>query len=106
MATVSPSSKENVPFHGGCVHRVSYNASPSNHLPRVSPSDTSFKLNMDSQPAAKKRKLAPSAPSNSQPSQSSFADVLQRLKDEAGDAKGPSPPIVLPDHPRSQSFRC
>ncbi|KAI0731291.1 DNA polymerase family B-domain-containing protein [Earliella scabrosa] len=66
MATVSPSSKENVPFHGG---------------------DTSFKLNMDSQPAAKKRKLAPSAPSNSQPSQSSFADVLQRLKDEAGDAK-------------------
>ncbi|KAI0741539.1 DNA polymerase family B-domain-containing protein [Daedaleopsis nitida] len=66
MATVSPSSKENVPFHGG---------------------DTSFKLNMDSQPAAKRRKLTPSGPVNSQPNQSTFADVLQRLKDEAGESK-------------------
>ncbi|PIL25090.1 hypothetical protein GSI_12979 [Ganoderma sinense ZZ0214-1] len=66
MATVSPSSKENIPFHGG---------------------DTSFKLNMDSQPASKKRKIAPIGPSNSQPNQSSFADVLQRLKDDAGETR-------------------
>ena len=53
------------------------------------PSDTSFKLSLESeQPAAKKRKLTPSAPTNSQPSQSSFADVLERLKEEAGESKG------------------
>ena len=51
---------------------------------------------MDSQPAAKKRKIAPIGPSNSQPNQSSFADVLQRLKDDAGESRGPSPLLSLP----------
>ena len=67
---------------------------PPHHHPRVH-SDTSIKSNMDSQPAAKKRKIAPIGPSNSQPNQSSFADVLQRLKDDAGESRGPSP-ITLP----------
>ncbi|KAI0334514.1 hypothetical protein GY45DRAFT_1318071 [Cubamyces sp. BRFM 1775] len=66
MATVSPSSKENMPIHGG---------------------DTSFKPDMDSQPALKKRKISPSAAATTQPLQSSFADVLQRLKEDANEAK-------------------
>ncbi|OBZ73506.1 DNA polymerase delta catalytic subunit [Grifola frondosa] len=47
---------------------------------------------MDAQPAPKRRKLGPSGPSfaSSQPAQSSFADVLARLKEDAGakDAEG------------------
>lgn len=38
-----------------------------------------------SEPAAKRRKLGPAG---SQPAQSSFADVLERLKEETGDAPG------------------
>ena len=53
-------------------------------------SDTSFKLSLDQEPAAKRRKLTPSTPANSQPNQSSFADVLQRLKEDAGETKGAS----------------
>ena len=46
-------------------------------------------MDIDPQPpAAKKRKLASSGPANSQPTQSSFADVLQRLKDDANESKG------------------
>ena len=56
----------------------------------TSTSDASFKPSLDSEPAAKRRKLTPSTPANSQPSQSSFADVLQRLKEEAGETKGMS----------------
>ena len=93
MATHSPSSKENVPFHGGyvAIHHPAHSsrlASKADH-DRARPSDTGFKLSLESeQPAAKKRKLTPSAPTNSQPSQSSFADVLERLKEEAGESKG------------------
>lgn len=50
----------------------------------------SYKPENDTQPAAKRRKLAPpdgSQPS-SQPAQPSFAEVLARLKEEAGEAKG------------------
>ena len=43
---------------------------------------------MDSQPASKKRKISPTGPTNSQPNRSSFADVLQRLKDDAGETRG------------------
>lgn len=43
---------------------------------------------MDSQPAAKKRKLTPAAPTKFQPGQSSFDEVLRRIKEDAGEAKG------------------
>ncbi|KAH9852052.1 DNA polymerase family B-domain-containing protein [Lenzites betulinus] len=66
MATVSPSSKENVPIHGG---------------------DTSFKPDLDSQPVLKKRKISPTGAASTQPLQSSFADVLQRLKEEANETR-------------------
>ena len=78
---------------------------PPDHQPCALPSDTSFKLNMDSQPAPKKRKISPTGPSNSQPSQSSFADVLQRLKDDAGESRGPSSLTFLRPHPYKCSYR-
>lgn len=58
------------------------------HLDPLPYSDTSFKPDMDSQPALKKRKISPSGAATTQPLQSSFADVLQRLKEDANEAKG------------------
>ncbi|KAI0713808.1 delta DNA polymerase [Earliella scabrosa] len=49
--------------------------------------NTNLRFDTNSQPAAKKRKLDPYASSNSQLSQSSFANIVARLKDEAGDAE-------------------
>ncbi|KAI0766572.1 DNA polymerase family B-domain-containing protein [Trametes elegans] len=66
MATISPSSKENMPIHGG---------------------DTSFKPDLDSQPALKKRKISSSDAASTQPLQSSFVDVLQRLKEDANETR-------------------
>ncbi|KAH9940939.1 DNA polymerase family B-domain-containing protein [Epithele typhae] len=66
MVAGSPSSKENVPVHSG---------------------DTSFKLSMESEPAPKRRRLDPPSFSSSQPTQSSFADVLQRLKEDTNESK-------------------
>jgi hypothetical protein len=40
---------------------------------------------LKAEPAAKRRKLAPAG---SQPMQSSFADVLERLKEETGESVG------------------
>ncbi|KAI8974553.1 DNA polymerase family B-domain-containing protein [Trametes punicea] len=87
MATVSPSSKENMPIHGG---------------------DTSFKPDMDSQPAPKKRKISPSGVASTRPLQSSFADVLQRLKEdanEARDAEGGADAWARPPLPRIDPTR-
>lgn len=41
-----------------------------------------------SEPATKRRKLGPAPSFGSQPIESSFADVLQRLKEEAGEGHG------------------
>lgn len=52
----------------------------------------SYAMDTDSQPAAKRRKLGQAKPafssSQQKPAEPSFADVLQRLKEEAGEAKG------------------
>ncbi|CCM00374.1 uncharacterized protein FIBRA_02404 [Fibroporia radiculosa] len=71
MATNSLSAKENVPL--------------TNVIGET------FKPDSDTQPSAKRRKLGPSESSSklSQSSQQpSFADVLERLKEEAGEARG------------------
>ncbi|KAI0955116.1 DNA-directed DNA polymerase delta [Taiwanofungus camphoratus] len=69
MATPSPSTKENVPL--------------------VRAATETFKVDPESQPSPKRRKLGPSGSSfaASQLAQPSFADVLERLKEEAGEAK-------------------
>ncbi|KAL4246251.1 DNA polymerase [Abortiporus biennis] len=66
----SSSAKENVPLP------------PSSQNTVVSEVESS-------QPAAKRRKLGPSGPSftSSQPQEPSFADVLQRIKEEANESK-------------------
>ncbi|CDO75821.1 hypothetical protein BN946_scf184951.g19 [Trametes cinnabarina] len=49
--------------------------------------DTSFEPDVDSQPALKKRRISPSGAATTQPLQSSFADVLQRLKEDANESR-------------------
>jgi DNA polymerase delta subunit 1 len=46
------------------------------------------KANSASEPATKKRKIEPESSFRTQPVQSSFAGVLERLKEEAGDSIG------------------
>ncbi|PSR90586.1 hypothetical protein PHLCEN_2v4879 [Hermanssonia centrifuga] len=60
-------------------------ASPSfkENVPLSPPKKETYKPDLNSQPAAKRRKLGPSGPASSQPTQSSFADVLARLKEDA-----------------------
>ncbi|TCD65917.1 DNA-directed DNA polymerase delta [Steccherinum ochraceum] len=59
------------------------------NVPLAALSQNSYKPSQDSQPAPKRRKLASQdAPQQSQPSQISFADVLERLKEEAGESSG------------------
>jgi hypothetical protein len=48
------------------------------------------KIGQRPEPATKRRKLGTTQAFGSQPTESSFADVLQRLKDEAGDGIGMS----------------
>ncbi|KAH9946498.1 hypothetical protein B0H21DRAFT_743121 [Amylocystis lapponica] len=66
MEIPSPSAKENVPLTRTATE--------------------TFKIDPASQPSAKRRKLGP-ADSSSQPSQPSFADVLERLKEDANESK-------------------
>ncbi|KII85833.1 hypothetical protein PLICRDRAFT_144471 [Plicaturopsis crispa FD-325 SS-3] len=56
--------------------------STKQNIPTSRPRDTA---DADSERAAKKRKLASNPSFGSQPVQSSFADVLERLKEESGD---------------------
>lgn len=49
---------------------------------------------MPSEPATKKRKLGPSPSFSSQPVQQSFADVLERLKEESGDSVGETTSVI------------
>ncbi|CAL1714984.1 unnamed protein product [Somion occarium] len=64
--------------------------SSKENTPLPSTQDT-YVMDTDSQPATKRRKLGPSGPSFSTSQQNSaepsFAEVLQRLKDEAGESK-------------------
>ncbi|KAI0077717.1 hypothetical protein K474DRAFT_1661299 [Panus rudis PR-1116 ss-1] len=63
--------------------------STKENMPLTSTQET-YKMDVDFQPAAKRRKLAPSGSafsSSQQPEQPSFADVLQRIKEEAGEAQ-------------------
>lgn len=59
-----------------------------NSHPPFTYSDTSFKPDLDSQPVLKKRKISSTGAASTQPLQSSFADVLQRLKEEANETRG------------------
>ncbi|KAJ6485901.1 DNA polymerase family B-domain-containing protein [Mycena sanguinolenta] len=63
MPALTPTKKENVPLHNDETAR-------------------------GSQPAAKRRKIEAAGPSSSQPVQPSFADVLERLKEESTEAAG------------------
>ncbi|KAH8093299.1 DNA polymerase family B-domain-containing protein [Cristinia sonorae] len=58
------------------------------NVPLAAVAHSTYKPDDDSQPALKKRKLAThqSSQPSSQPAQPSFADVLERLKGEAGDS--------------------
>ncbi|THH28571.1 hypothetical protein EUX98_g5609 [Antrodiella citrinella] len=56
------------------------------NVPLAAMSQNSYKPDEDSQPAPKRRKLAPYQASQA-PSQPSFAEVLARLKEEAGESK-------------------
>jgi hypothetical protein len=73
----SPSFKENVPLEREKWVIVIRNGILTEHRRRTMTNDRT------SEPASKKRKLDPSG---SQPqSQSSFADVLQKLQEDAGE---------------------
>ncbi|KAJ7918757.1 DNA polymerase family B-domain-containing protein [Mycena leptocephala] len=63
MPTPTPTTKENVPLH---------------HDEKVH----------GAEPAAKKRKIGPAGSFSSQPVQSSFTDVLERLKEESAEGTG------------------
>ena len=86
----SASAKEN-------IHLSQY--VPCHSVPRLLRRDfrrrkEKFKPEMDTEPASKRRKLAPQQTEpllpSSQPAQSSFADVLARLKEEAQETQGMS----------------